>query len=469
MSKKNSPSDQASDQADLIYQGLEQLNHNFLEAAARLSYIIEDLKDLPEPDPNHSKIVSNNLSPLAAGGQPTDKIYFPLAEAHYKDASHSKRLWFFLRGSEIIEWVPGSTVRIRPFAARSRIILIPSVPNGTLGQQITYILILRSTFTNTWAELTKIFNRIWNEHDWVLADFDSGNPRSWKKVIGIRPYPEVSKAEVKSLWCQQTIYPRDADSMRAAMENLRAKTDFQCRFPSREGVIIAFDVTFDKLMKTIEQAAEAAEVELNTRGKGESDGTHHIEVDEQKAENDEMGIDQIDVQFQKMTNLILDAHNADVEPEQAVDTKPGSHDADAEPKEIEDGQPSINDTDSEPTIMGDTEPSSHSTDTETVDVKDFEPGSQQSDIGSKQVEPTKLDVRVTFAGTEQVEDSGLLTDNTDADCAQNEYASLAMRSAGGNSANVEFMPPFPLESDADFPQVRGMRIGNFMLDNSDYD
>ena len=469
MSKKNSPSNQASDQADLTHHAVEQLNHNFLEAAAKLSYILEDLKGLPVPDPDHSTIVSNNLSPLAAGGQPTDKIYFPLAEAHYKDASHSKRIWFWLRGSEIIEWVPGSNVRIRPFAARSRIILIPSVPNGTLGQQITYILILRSTFTNTWAELTKIFNRIWNEHDWVLADFDFVNPRSWKKLIGIRPYPEVSKAEVKSLWRQQTIYPRDADSMRAAMENLRTKTDFQCRFPSREGVIIAFDVTFDKLMKTIEQAAEAVEVELKARGEVENDGTQHTEVHEQKAENDEMGIDHIDVQFQKISNLDSEAHDAEVEPKQAVDIKSDSHDADAEPKEMEDGQPSINDTDSEPTIMGDTEPSSHSTDTETVDVKDFEPGSQQADMGSKQVEPTKLDVRVTFAGNEQVEDSGPLTDSTDADCAQNEYASLALHRAGGDSAKVEFMPPFPLDSDADFPQVRGMRIGNFMLDNSDYD
>ena len=469
MSEKNSLSNQASDQADLTYHGAEQFNHNFLEAAAKLTYILEDLKGLPVPDPDQSIIVSNDLSPLAAGGQPTDKIYFPLAEAHYKDASHSKRLWFWLRGSEIIECVPSGTVRIRPFAARSRIILIPSVPNGTLGQQITYILVLRATFLNTWADSTKIFNRIWNENDWVLAEFDFGNPRSWKKFIGIRPYPEVSKAKVKSLWRQQTIYPRDADSMRAAMENLRTKTDFQCRFPSREGVIIAFDVTFDKLMKTIEQAAEAVEVELKARGVGESDGTHHTEVDEQKAENDEMGIDQIDVQFQKMTKLDSDAHDVDVEPKQAVDTKPGLHTTDAKPQEIEDGQPSINDTDSEPTIMGDTEPSSHNTDTETVDAKDFEPGSQTADTVSKQAELTKLDALDTFACSEQTEHSGSFTQGADTDYAQYEYAPLAMRRTGADSTKVEFMPPFPLDTDIDFPQVRGMRIGNFMLDNSDYD
>lgn len=469
MSEKNGPSNQASDQADLTYHVVDQLNQNLEEAAAKLTCMLEDLKGSAVPDPDQSRIVSNNLSPLPAGGQPTDKIYFPLAEAHYKDALHSKRLWFWLRGSKVIECVPSGTVRIRPFAARSRIILIPGVPNGTLGQQITYILVLRATFSNSWADLTKVFNKIWNERDWVLAEFDPRIPRSWKKWLGIHPYPEVSKDKVKKLWRHQKIYQRDADSMRAALEKLRSKTDFQCRFPSREGVIIAFDVTFDKLMKAIEQAAQAVEVELKATGEGESDGTHHTEVDEPKAETDQLGVDQIDTQFQKMTNVDSGAHDADVEAKQAVDTKPGSHEADDEPKEMEDGQPSINDTDSEPTIMGDTEPSSHSTDTETADVKELEPGSQNADTGSKEAELIKLDARDSFAGTEQVEDSGPFIDGTDADYAQHEYAPLAMHRTGGGSAKVEFMPPFPLDSDADFPQVRGMKIGNFMLDNSDYD
>ena len=469
MSEKNGPSNQASDQANLTFYVVDQSNQNLVEATAKLTCMLEDLKGSAVPDPDQSRIVSDNLSPLAAGGQPTDKIYFPLAEAYYKDPSQSKRLWFWLRGSKVIEYMPRGTVQIRPLAARSRIILIPGVPNGTLGQQITYILILRATFSNSWADLTKIFNRIWNERDFVLAEYDPRYPESWTKWLGIQPYPEVSKDKVRSLWRHQRIYQRDADSVRAALENLRSKTDFQCRFPSREGVIIAFDVTFDKLMKTIEQAAEAVEVELKATGEGESEGTHHTEVDEQKAENDQLGIDQIDIQFQEMTNINSSAHDADVEPKQAVDTKPGSHDADAEPKEMEDGQPSVNDTDSEPTIMGDTEPSSHSTDTETVDAKDFERGSQTADTGSKQAELIELDARDGFAGTEQVEDSGPFTECTDTEYAQYEHAPLAMHRTGGGSAKVEFMPPFPLDSDADFPQVRGMRIGNFMLDNSDYD
>ena len=469
MSEKNGPSNQTSDQAHLTYHVADQFKQDLEEAAAKLTCMLEDLKGSAVPDPDQSTIVSDNLSPLAAGGQPTDKIYFPLAEAHYKNASHSKRLWFWLRGSKVIECMPRGTFRIRPFAARSRIILIPDVPNGTLGQQITYILILRATYANSWVDLTKIFNKIWNERDWVLAELEPQHPRNWKKWQGVRPYPEVSKDEFRNLWRRQTIYKRDTDSVRAALENLRSKTDFQCRFPSHEGTIIAFDVTFDKLMKAIEDAAQVVKVKLKTTGEGEREGTHDIEDDAQKAESSQLGVDQIDIQLQKMTKIDSGAHDADVEPKQMEITKPGSHNADAEPKEMEDGQPSINDTDSEPTIMGDTEPSSHSTDTETVDAKDFEPGSQDADTGSKKATFTEPDARDIFASSGQEEDSGPFTHATDADYAQLEYAPLAMHSTGGDFAKAEFMPPIPLDSDADFPQVRGMRIGNFMLDNSDYD
>ena len=469
MSEKNGPSNQDSDQANLTFHVVDQFNQDLVEATAKLTCMLEDLKGSAVPDPDQSRIVSDNLSPLAAGGQPTDKIYFPLAEEYYKDPSHSKRQWFWLRGSKVIECMPMGTERIRPLAARSRIILIPGVPHGTLGQQITYILILRATFSNNWADLTKIFNQIWNERDFVLAEYDPRYPQSWTKWLGIQPYPDLSKDKVRSLWRHQRIYQRDADSVLAALENLSSRTDFQCRFPSREGVIIAFDVTFDKLIKAIKHAAEAVEVELKATGEGESEVTHHTEVDEQKVENDQLGIDQIDIEFQKMTNIQSGVHDADIEPKQAMDTKPLLHIADAEPEGTEDGQPSINDTDSEPTIMGDTEPSSDSTDTETVDAKTFEPGPQNADTGSKQAELIELDARDSFTGAEQVDDSRPFTHVTDADYAQHEYAPLAMRRAGGVSAKVEFMPPFPLDSDADYPQVRGMRIGNFMLDNSDYD
>ena len=465
MCEMNGPSNQASDKGNLTCHVVDQFSHDLEQAATKLTHMLEDLKGSPMPDPDQSRIVSDNLSPLAAHGQPTDKIYFPLAEVYYKDASHSKRLWFWLRGSETIECVPRGTVHIRPFAARSQIILIPDVPNGTLGQQITYILVLRATYSNSWAELTKVFNRIWNEKDWVLAEFDPGLPQSWKKWLGIRPYPEVSKDEVRKLWRHQTIYKRDVDSMRAALENFRSKKDFQCRYPSYEGDIIGFDAKFENLMTAIEQAAQVVKVELKTTGDGERKATHDANVDEQKAE-EQLGADHIDVQLLKMMNIELGAHDADVKPKQVEDTTLSSRDADAEPKGMEIGQPSVNDTDSEPTIMGDTEPSSHSTDTEPGDATDFEPGAHNADTESKKVVDTKPGA---YDGPEQVVDSGPLTHRTDADYAQVEYAPLAIHGASATSAQVEFMPPFPLDTDADFPQVRGMRIGNFMLDNSDYD
>ncbi len=468
MFEKKGPSNQTSEQADLTCHVIDQFNHDLEQATTKLTLMLEDLKGSAKPDPDQSRIVSDNLSPLAAHGQPTDKIYFPLAEAYYKDVSHSKRLWFWLRGSKTIEWVPRGTVQIRPFAARSQIILIPDVPSGTRGQQITYILVLRATYFNSWADLTKIFNKIWNDRDWVLAEYDPQLPRSWKKWLGIRPYPEVSKDEVRNLWRHQTIYKRDADSMRAALENLRSRTDFQCRYPSYEGAIIAFDAAFENLMTAIEQAAQAVKVELKVTGDGEREYTHDANVDEQKAE-DQLGVDHIDVQLLKMMNIELGAHDADAKPKPVEDTTPSSHDAEAEPKGMEDGQPSVNDTDSEPTIVGDTEPSSHSTDTEPGDANDSEPGAHNADTKSKKVEDTKPGAHDTCAGSEQVEDSGLFTHSTDADYAQVEYAPPAIHGTSADSATVEFMPPFPLDTDADFPQVRGMRIGNFMLDNSDYD
>ena len=469
MSEKDGPSKQASDQSDLTYLVMDQLNHDLGRATTKLTLMLEDLKGSAKPDPDQSRIVSDNLSPLAANGQPTDKIYFPLAEEYYKDASHSKRLWFWLRGSKTIEWVPRGTVQIRPFAARSHIILIPEVPNGTLGQQITYILVLRATYSNSWADLTKVFNWIWNGRDCVLAEYDPQLPRSWKKWCGIRPYPELSKDEVRKLWRHQTIYKRDADSMRVALETLRSKTDFQCRYPDYDGVITAFDTTFETLMTAIEQEAQVAEVELKITGEGENEGTEDAKVDEQKAEYHHSGLDHIDIQFQEMTDIKVGAQEKHSEPKQVKDTKPSSQDTDAEPKEMENGQPSLNDTDSEPTIVGNTEPSSNSTDTEPVDAKDFERGSQNAGTESNKVGYTKAGAHDTFAGSEQVEDSGWFTNSTDADYAQFEHTPPAIHGTSGVSAKVEFMPPFPLDTDADFPQIRGMRIGNFMLDNSDYD
>ncbi len=441
MSEKNGPSNQASDQGDLTVHVIDQFNQDLGQATTKLTLMLEDLKGSAKPDPDQSRIISDNLSPLAAHGQLTDKIYFPLADAYYKDASHSKRLWFWLRGSKTIEWVPrGTSVRIRPFAARCQIILIPDVPDGTLGQQITYILVLRATYSNSWADLTKIFNKIWNDRDWVLAEFDPLRPQCWRKWLGMRPYPEVSKDEVRNLWRHQTIYKRDADTMQIALENLRSKTGFQCRYPNYEGAIIAFDATFENLMTYIEQKAQVVEVELKTMGEGDMDGTHDAKADEQKAENDQLGVEHTDIQLQKMTNTEL-----------------GAQGAEAEPKQVEDGQSSVNDTDSEPTIVGDTEPSSHSTDTEPVDAE------------SKEGEDSKPSAHDTDADSEQVDERWPLTHSTDADYAQVDYTPPAIHGTSAASATVEFMPPFPLDTEADFPQVRGMRIGNFMLDNSDYD
>ena len=440
MSEKNGPSNQASDQGDLTVHVIDQFNRDLGQATTKLTLMLEDLKGSAKPDPDQSRIVSDSLSPLAAHGQLTDKIYFPLAEAYYKDASHSKRLWFWLRGSKTIEWVPrGTSVRIRPFAARCQIILIPDVPDGTLGQQITYILVLRATYSNSWADLAKIFNKIWNDRDWVLAEFDPLRPQCWRKWLGMRPYPEVSKDEVRNLWRHQTIYKRDADSMRIALENLRSKTGLQCRYPDYEGAIIAFDATFENLMTYIEQKAQVVKVELKTMGEGDMEDTQDAKADEQKAEIDQLGVEHTDIQLQMMTNTGL-----------------GAQGAEAEPKQVEDGQSSVNDTDSEPTIVGDTEPSSHSTDTEPVDVE------------SKEVKDVKPSAHDTDADSEQVDEPRPFTHGTEADYAPVDYTPPTIHGTSAASATVDFMPPFPLDTEADFPQVRGMRIGNFMLDNSDY-
>lgn len=470
MSEKHGPSSQASDQGDLTVNVIDQFNQNLQQATTKFTLMLEDLKGSAKPDPDQSKLVSDNLTPLATHGQPTDKIIFPLVDAYYKDVSHSKRLWFWLRGSNTLEWLPRTTnIRIRPFAARCQIIIIPDVPDGTLGQQITYILLLRATYSNSWADLTKIFNKIWNDIDWVLTEFAPVRPDCWRKTLGMRPYPEVSKDEVRQLWRHQTIYKRDADSMRVALEDLRSRTGFQCRYPDYDGAIMAFDATFENLMTAIEHKAQSVEIELKTMSEGDIEGTHNAKVDGQKAGNDQLGLEYTDIQLQKMTNMELGAYDADAEPNEVKDTDPYSQDADAGTKEMEDGQPSVNDTDSEPTIVGDTEPSSHSTDTKIVDAKDFEACSQNAGTESKEMQYNKPGVHDTIVGAEQVEDSGWLIYGADADYAQDKYTPPAVHGRSADSEKVEFMPPLPLDTDADYPQVRGMRIMNFMLDNSDYD
>ena len=470
MSEKNDLSTQDSDQENLKVYVIDQFSRDLAQATLKLTLMLEDLKGSAKPDPDQSRIVSDNLSPLAAHGQPTDKIYFPLADEHYKNVSHSKRIWFWLRGSKTIEWMPRTTsFRIIPFAARCQIILIPDVPDCTLGQQITYILILKTTYSNSWADLTKIYNKIWNDWDWVLVKFAPQRPECWSKWLGIHPYPAVSKDEVRDMWRHQTIYKRDPDSMRVALANLRSKTSFRSRYPDYDGYITAFHATFENLMTYIEQKAQVVEVELKTLAEGDIEGTHEAKVDEQKAENDQLGVEHTEVQLQNMTNMEIGAHDADAEPDQVKDTKPGSQNADAETKEIEDGQPSVNDTDSEPTIVGDTEPSSHSSDTELVVAKNSETGLRNAGTKSRKMQDNRPGAHDSMEGAEQVDDSGWITHGTDAACAQDEYTPPAVHGRSADSARVEFMPPLPLDTDADFPQVRGMRIMNFMLDNSDYD
>lgn len=74
--------------------------------------------------------------------------------------------------------------------------MVQDIPNGVQGQQITYLLILRASYANSWADLTKVFNRIWNGPNWV-------NRVHGQRVDGATlgwPYRKLSQAEVTQMW-----------------------------------------------------------------------------------------------------------------------------------------------------------------------------------------------------------------------------------------------------------------------------
>ncbi|MCJ1459845.1 hypothetical protein MMC28_010224 [Mycoblastus sanguinarius] len=68
-----------------------------------------------------------------------------------------------------------------------------NAPNGIKGQQITYILILKATYSNARAELANVFNEIWNGPEFVVV------PKIRLKVTGTSIYRELARKEVKNM------------------------------------------------------------------------------------------------------------------------------------------------------------------------------------------------------------------------------------------------------------------------------
>ncbi len=110
--------------------------------------------------------------------------------------------------------------------SRSDIPVVQDVLDGLRGQQITYLLILRTLYTIPWADLTKAFNCIWNGPSWVHRVKPDGNVES---LIYGWPYRPLDQAEVVEMWEAQTLYPKDMEGMRSALALLEAKKDYLCQ------------------------------------------------------------------------------------------------------------------------------------------------------------------------------------------------------------------------------------------------
>ena len=111
--------------------------------------------------------------------------------------------------------------------ARSEIPIIPDVPNGVPGQQHTYMLILRASFSNSWTDLAKVFDTGWNGPDRVMGS-------DGEVYEDARPNPEIGRDEFRYTWLNQMWYPRDEDGMRNALRELQSRQDFVIRSFDKE-------------------------------------------------------------------------------------------------------------------------------------------------------------------------------------------------------------------------------------------
>lgn len=116
-------------------------------------------------------------------------------------------------------------ITFEPHERLKRNPLIPASYSGTLGQKITYILILKASYSNTRADLAKVYNTLWNYIDFVALEFVEGIQMGYT-ILGNRPYPEISKDDFRDMWRHQTLYPRDPDSMRAELLDLKGRNYF---------------------------------------------------------------------------------------------------------------------------------------------------------------------------------------------------------------------------------------------------
>ena len=116
------------------------------------------------------------------------------------------------------------------FRARSRITLLPGM--NTDGQQHTYILILRARYSNSWVDLTKVFNRIWNGPSTTINmalgikfEHDGGNAKT-------------SQEELEKVWREQTHYATDVEGRKIALAAVMVREDSLLKFPNREGEML---------------------------------------------------------------------------------------------------------------------------------------------------------------------------------------------------------------------------------------
>ena len=160
------------------------------------------------------------------------------------DVMSGNKLWVHPRELQHIVIIP----------ARSCIPIVPGM--DTDGQQHTYILLLRGKYSNSWADLTKVFNRIWN-----------GPSTTVNKELGVKTehegeYPQISQIKLEAIWAEQTRYARDEEGTRGALAILMAREDIFVKTSNDAG-----DIRFEnrkalELTDFIAQCAKEVKVEL---------------------------------------------------------------------------------------------------------------------------------------------------------------------------------------------------------------
>lgn len=145
--------------------------------------------------------------------------------------------------------------------------MLPGKPDDA-SQQLAYIFILRTAYTNSWDEISKMYNCIWHHQNTTTPA--SGVYRGGQPTVAGHSESPPTLQELLSRWHRQTTYPKNGDAMRLELASMKIDIK-KGHIPSLNGQLGRSVTSWVELQEKLNDLAEQAGVELTLCTRGLSD------------------------------------------------------------------------------------------------------------------------------------------------------------------------------------------------------